>query len=244
MLPCTCRALRVRLRAGFSKSATARSHVGKDPVEIPPGISFSIRPLPDKPSAKRARMDLAELAVTGPKGIVNVEIASCVTLRVGDTVLPNKTPKTLSPANAGSTVQVEIAKPAVKYQRGVWGLTRMLIYNAIRGVTVPFTREIELVGVGYRVTLEPNPKSDTGGQQLTFRLGYPNPFEAPLPPGMTAEVLSPTRVVITSVDNHLLGEYAANIRRQRPPEPYRGKGVFVHNGEKRDTIKRKDIKKK
>ena len=97
------------------------------------------------------------------------------------------------------------------------GLVRALVQNMQTGVSEGFTKTLEIVGVGY--------KADLKGQSLTLNLGYSHPIEYPLPVGISATVDKQTRVTITGADKMRVGEAAACIRRFRPPEPYKGKGI-------------------
>jgi large subunit ribosomal protein L6 len=97
------------------------------------------------------------------------------------------------------------------------GLTRTLVANMIQGVTAGYERTLEIVGVGYRVTAK--------GSDLEFALGFSHPVTVTPPPGISFEVQAPTRFVVRGIDKQQVGEVAANIRRIRPPEPYKGKGV-------------------
>jgi len=97
------------------------------------------------------------------------------------------------------------------------GLTRSLVANMVTGVSEGFSRELEIVGVGYRAELS--------GDSLIFQLGYSHRINFPLPEGITAEVPKPTQVILRGIDKSLLGLTAANIRNLRKPEPYKGKGV-------------------
>ncbi len=101
--------------------------------------------------------------------------------------------------------------------RAMWGLIRSLVANMVEGVHTGFTKELELVGVGYRV--------ESKGDTLTFHLGYSHPIEFPLPEGITATVERQNRIVIKGADKELVGLTAARIRALRKPEPYKGKGV-------------------
>jgi large subunit ribosomal protein L6 len=103
------------------------------------------------------------------------------------------------------------------------GLLRALLNNAVTGVTTPYKKELELVGVGYRAKL--------AGKNLEFTLGYSHPVVYPLPEGVTAAVPETTQIVLTSIDRQQVGQVAAQIRSLRPPEPYKGKGV-LYKGEK------------
>ena len=97
------------------------------------------------------------------------------------------------------------------------GLSRTLVANMIQGVTAGYERTLEIVGVGYRVVAK--------GSDLEFALGFSHPVTVVAPEGLTFEVQAPTRFVVRGIDKQQVGAVAANIRRIRPPEPYKGKGV-------------------
>jgi large subunit ribosomal protein L6 len=101
--------------------------------------------------------------------------------------------------------------------RALHGLTRSLIANMVEGVTDGFERRLEIQGVGYRAQLK--------GKALEMSLGYSHPVSIPAPEGIEFEVPQPTEVVVRGIDKQLVGEIAARIRKSRPPEPYKGKGV-------------------
>jgi large subunit ribosomal protein L6 len=101
--------------------------------------------------------------------------------------------------------------------RALHGLTQRLINNMVRGVESGFTRTLEIVGVGYR--------AEARGQALHLSLGYSHPIVFQLPPGIQARVDKQTVITLEGIDRQLLGETAATIRRLRPPEPYKGKGI-------------------
>ncbi len=111
--------------------------------------------------------------------------------------------------------------------RAVHGLTRALLNNLIVGVSEGFTRELEITGVGYNVKLFQN--------SLIITVGFSHSIFFRMPQGITAEVPDPTRIVIKGIDKHLVGQVSANIRRIRPPEPYKGKGIRF----KGEVIRRK-----
>ena len=116
--------------------------------------------------------------------------------------------------------------------RGMWGLSRTLVANMVEGVTKGYEEVLELVGVGYRAALK--------GQALSLQLGFSHDVDLPPPAGITFAVPKQTEVRISGIDKQLVGEIAARIRRIRPPEPYKGKGVR-YAGEK---VRRKEGKKK
>lgn len=116
--------------------------------------------------------------------------------------------------------------------RSMWGLSRTLVSNMVEGVTKGFEENLELVGVGYRAALK--------GQTLSMQLGFSHDVDVPPPAGITFAVGKPTEIKISGIDKQVVGETAARIRRIRPPEPYKGKGVR-YLGEK---VRRKEGKKK
>jgi large subunit ribosomal protein L6 len=101
--------------------------------------------------------------------------------------------------------------------RALHGLTRSLVANMVEGVTSGFEKRLEIQGVGYRAQLK--------GKDLELALGYSHPVPIKAPDGIEFEVPMPTRIVVRGIDKQLVGETAANIRKQRKPEPYKGKGI-------------------
>ena len=101
--------------------------------------------------------------------------------------------------------------------RALHGLTRSLIFNMVHGVTQGYVKTLEIQGVGYRAMAR--------GRDLELALGYSHPVSIKAPQGIDFEVPIPTRVIVKGIDKQLVGEVAANIRKQRPPEPYKGKGI-------------------
>jgi large subunit ribosomal protein L6 len=121
-----------------------------------------------------------------------------------------------------------VARPTDQARhRALHGLTRSLIANMVEGVSKGFTRHLELVGVGYRAAKQ--------GNDLQLNLGYSHPVKFIQPEGITFEVSDPARISISGTDKELVGRTASQIRKLRPPEPYKGKGI-LYRGEK---IKRK-----
>jgi large subunit ribosomal protein L6 len=113
---------------------------------------------------------------------------------------------------------IVVARPSDRGEhRALHGLTRSLINNMVQGVTDGFEKRLEIQGVGYRAQLQ--------GRKLVMSLGYSHPVEIEAPEGIDFEVPAPTQIVVRGISKQLVGETAANIRKQRPPEPYKGKGV-------------------
>jgi large subunit ribosomal protein L6 len=101
--------------------------------------------------------------------------------------------------------------------RALHGLTRSLIANMVEGVTEGFEKRLEIQGVGYRAQLK--------GKALELALGFSHPISVPAPEGIDFEVPQPTEVIVRGIDKQLVGQVAADIRKRRPPEPYKGKGI-------------------
>jgi large subunit ribosomal protein L6 len=114
--------------------------------------------------------------------------------------------------------EILVARPTDRGEhRALHGLTRSLIANMVEGVTNGFEKRLEIQGVGYRAQLQ--------GTKLVLALGYSHPIEMEAPDGIEFEVPQPTRVIVRGISKQMVGEVAANIRKQRPPEPYKGKGI-------------------
>ena len=114
--------------------------------------------------------------------------------------------------------QVVVTRPDdERVTRAFHGLMRSLINNMVVGVKSPFEKRLEIQGTGYQATL--------AGKVLKLQVGYANTIELPLPDKVICEVPAPTQIIVRSIDKHAVGQFAANIRRVRPPEPYKGKGI-------------------
>jgi len=128
--------------------------------------------------------------------------------------------------------EVRVTRPdESRESKGLHGLTRTLVKNAIDGVVKGYERSLEISGVGF--------KAEVKGKDINFTLGFSHPVVFKLPEGVTAEVdAKQTRLIVRGVDKHLLGLTAAKIRALRPPEPYKGKGIKYAE----ETIRRKEGK--
>ncbi len=114
--------------------------------------------------------------------------------------------------------EILVSRPSDRGEhRALHGLTRSLIANMVEGVTGGFEKRLEIQGVGYRAALQ--------GTKLVLQLGYSHPVEMEAPQGIEFEVVTPTELVVRGISKQQVGETAARIRKQRPPEPYKGKGV-------------------
>ena len=159
------------------------SRIGKKPITIPDGVEVTVNE--------------NHITVKGPKGTLERELNSKVTVKV-----------------EGKVINVEVASVE---DGNLHGLTRTLIANMIEGVTKEFTRELEINGVGYRAQKQ--------GTKLVMNLGYSHPVEMEAPEGITFDVPSANSIIVRGVDKELVGQTAAVVRSKRPPEVYRGKGI-------------------
>jgi large subunit ribosomal protein L6 len=151
------------------------------------------------PSDVQVSIDGRIVTVAGPKGTLHHKVADPITVRMdGDAIA--------------------VARPDDEREsKALHGLSRTLIANMVTGVTSGYTKTLEIVGTGYRVTAR--------GSDLEFALGFSHPVLVPAPEGITFRVQAPTRFAVEGIDKQLVGEVAANIRKLRRPDPYKGKGV-------------------
>ena len=140
------------------------------------------------------------VVVKGPQGTLERNLPGEITVRRED-----------------STLVVERPDDE-RTNRALHGLTRSLVNNMVVGVTAGFSKELEIVGVGYRATAR-------GPQQIELALGFSHPVVVDAPSGISFEVPVPTRITVRGIDKELVGQVAANIRKIRKPQPYKGKGV-------------------
>ncbi|MFL5819628.1 MAG: 50S ribosomal protein L6 [Solirubrobacteraceae bacterium] len=156
------------------------------------------QPIP-VPAGVTVAIDAEQVRVNGPKGELSERIPRAITVEQADDQLLVK-----RPTDRGE-------------HRALHGLTRSLVANMVQGVTQGYQKVLEIQGVGYRAQRK--------GSDLELSLGYSHPVSVKAPDGIEFEVVSPTRIVVRGISKQLVGEVAANIRKQRPPEPYKGKGI-------------------
>ena len=156
------------------------------------------KPIPLPPGVKY-KVDGNTVLVEGPKGKVSALIAAGITLKTADGHL--------------------LVERASDDQAALHGLTRALVDNAVVGVTRGWTRELDIVGIGYRAELK-------GKGTVVFTLGYSHPIEVPLPSGIEVAIdAKQTHLTVNGVDRQKVGQVAADMRTLRPPDPYKNKGV-------------------
>lgn len=160
------------------------SRIGNRPVVIPSGVTITVG---------------NDVQVKGPKGSLNQDIVSLVSLEVSDGKLV--------------VTRANDSKPA----RSNHGLMRALIQNMVTGVTAGYKKELEIIGIGYR--------ADVRGSKLVMQLGYSHPIEFDVPKGIDIAVDKQNNVTITGIDKCQVGQVAANIRDYRRPDHYKGKGI-------------------
>jgi large subunit ribosomal protein L6 len=151
------------------------------------------------PSGVDVTIDGRAVTVTGPKGKLSLEVAEPIEVSQNDGII------TVTRPNDEGNV------------RALHGLSRSLVANMVTGVTEGYRKTLEIVGVGYRVQAK--------GSNLEFSLGFSHPVTVSPPEGITLLVETPTRLVVEGIDKQQVGEVAANIRKLRKPDPYKGKGL-------------------
>ena len=166
------------------------------------------------PSGVTATVESGILSVKGPKGSLSLQTVDDINYEIGEGGI------SVQPAND------------TKRARSFWGMQRTLVQNLVTGVTEGFTKTLEITGVGYRAAAQ--------GRNLRLQLGYSHDVNIPVPDGIEIKTPDPTTVEISGIDRQRVGQIAAEIRRWRKPEPYKGKGI-KYRGE---YIFRKEGKKK
>jgi large subunit ribosomal protein L6 len=151
------------------------------------------------PAAVKVSQDGPTVRVEGPKGKLSFTVPEEIAVTLAD--------NTLTLSRKGDEARV----------RALHGLSRALLMNMVTGVAAGFSRELEIVGIGYRAQLQ--------GKSLTLSVGFSHPVVVPIPEGLTVEVPKPTNVIVRGADKQQVGQFAANLRRIAPPEPYKGKGI-------------------
>jgi large subunit ribosomal protein L6 len=166
------------------------------------------------PGGVTASVDGQMVAVKGPKGELKHVLVDDVIAKLDN-----------------GTIEVT-PRDDTQRARAMWGMSRTLLANLVTGVTEGFTKKLEITGVGYRAAVQ--------GANLQLQLGYSHDIAYPIPQGIQVVCPKPTEILITGIDKQKVGQVAAEIRRFRPPEPYKGKGVRYAG----EFIFRKEGKKK
>tara|TARA_B100001123_G_scaffold370959_2_gene433786 strand:- start:152 stop:691 length:540 start_codon:yes stop_codon:yes gene_type:complete len=152
------------------------------------------------PSGVEVQIQGRQVAVKGPKGELDIEVPVDITVR-----------------QDGDEILVERSDDE-RRNRALHGLTRSLVNNMVLGVSEGFSKELQIVGVGYRAAAK-------GSNALELQLGFSHPVNVEAPAGISFDVPEPTRIIVSGIDKQVVGQVAADIRSYRKPEPYKGKGV-------------------
>lgn len=219
------------------------SHIGARPIPLPNDVICTWHKTTTSTTQNLLRF-------AGPRGVREVALPEGIL----PTIKPSS-PKSAPPqktrqlseettdANTSSMLVMQCENADNASQRSHWGLTAALVANCVQGVSLGFTIDLHLVGVGYRAAIETQDSTSPSAspqQTLVLRLGYPRSIRVAIPSTMQCEVALPTEIRITGNDKAALAQLAARIRTFRPPEPYNGKGVFVGA----EKVQRKEVKKK
>ncbi len=162
-----------------------------------------------------------------PSGVEVSIVDRHITVKGSQGTLERDIPGDIQIAQEEATLVVTRPDDA-RQNRALHGLTRSLVNNMVIGVSAGFVKELDIVGVGYRATAQ-------GPNKIELALGFSHPVHVDAPAGITFEVPQPTRIVVKGIDKELVGQVAANIRKIRKPEPYKGKGVRYLN----EVVRRK-----
>ena len=166
------------------------SRIGKKPVSIPEGVNV--------------KFDKGAVIIEGPKGSITQPIHSLMKVEINE-----------------NDKQFVVIRPSEERQcKELHGLTRSLLSNNVHGVTNGFSKDLEIIGLGYNVKMQ--------GEDLILQLGFSHPIKVKIPQGIKVEIknqTNPGKLTIMGIDKQKVGQFASDIRRLRPPEPYKGKGV-------------------
>lgn len=208
----------------FHSTKQTLSHIGSSPVFVTPDVKLSsiqmlIPTIIPKGTEKIVFNKL--LSIKGPKGEINLKIPEFLKIDTSN----------------NSNIKIEIEDEKNKIQKSLWGTFRSLINNAVIGVTDGHSSTLRFKGTGYRVMLE---KDDKGINWVKMKVGRCNVEGLPIPENITCETPSQTLLVLSGPDKQKLNLFAARLRNMRPPEPYKGKGIYFND----ETIKLKAKKVK
>jgi len=163
------------------------SRVGKKPIIIPEGVEIKI--------------DGQKVTVKGPKGEISREFRPEIKIEMKDDEI---------------LVSPQREREKLKEIRALWGLTRMLIFNMVEGVTSGFEKKLEIEGIGF--------KAETSGEEFVLYVGFSHPVKLKIPEGIKISV-EKNVIVVSGIDKELVGQFSAIIRKTKPVEPYKGKGI-------------------
>ncbi|KAK4060084.1 hypothetical protein Trihar35433_10316 [Trichoderma harzianum] len=232
-------------RRPFSTTHARGSKLGRTPLSIPPGVEV----LMGEPKTLRSATSYKPvvrktITVKGPLELWFHGLKECVGLTsacgIGTLNLDVPDFVDLVQSEEDKTATLSVRDPNAKEQKEMWGTSWSYLSNHITGVSEGHTAIIRLVGVGYRASVEQRgAKEEYPGQKfLCLKLGFTHPVEVGIPRGVTVTTPSLTRILLEGPDREVLMSFAGVVRKWRPPEPYKGKGVFIND----QTIKLKQKK--
>jgi large subunit ribosomal protein L6 len=190
------------------------SRIGKQPVGIPAGVKVKITD--------------SKVFVEGPKGKLELTHHPLVKVQIGK-VTRDGEQTTFAPDPAGQFIQVS-RKDDERFSKALHGLTRSLVANMVEGVTKGYEKRLKIEGVGYQAKLDK--------KAVVLTVGFANQIVLTPPDGVTAEVPDANTIIVRGADKQKVGQFAAEVRAARPPEPYQGKGVRYEN----EVVRRKEGK--
>jgi len=239
----------------FSMSQCCASNVGSKRLAVPPNVKLEVSPPPPpirtkffKPSPRHHPLggpsaresDAQTVTITGPLGTLKLNVPPFISL-VPAWTLDSTLASQIAEIEAQGKVAPErndlvvvVTDDKNRKQREMWGTVRSLLHNSIQGVSSGHQTTLTLKGVGYRAAIVQD------GKILELKVGFNHNVNAEISEGISLSMTNPTIFEVKCIDKEKMGLFCARVRKFRPPEPYKGKGIFVGN----ETIKIKEVKKK
>ncbi|RIB02941.1 ribosomal protein L6, alpha-beta domain-containing protein [Gigaspora rosea] len=227
----------------LSATQPIASKIGRKIIRYPPEVLITHDQTPITQPRVKADLNSTTLTISGPLGTHSMPLKPYIRLKFYESKVPYVKPEDRKPitneddfideSDFDKKLRISVQHPENKEQKTMWGTTRALIANYIRGVSEGYKVSLKFVGVGYRASLESDGK-------LYLEVGYVNPVVMEIPPDIKCIVPAPTKIILSGTDKQLVYRFAAQIREHRKPEPYNQKGIFVGD----ETIQKKTSKKK
>lgn len=238
---------RLAMYRTFTTTSPCQSKIGSAPLSVPPGVSFQVTPPSSKSKGTRVQA-MSTVQIKGPLGELSMEVPPYININQdpslsGPTLTIQDSADAKQKAMWGKYFQdnIQILSQKLTLEQGT---TRAYLQNHILGVSEGHSAILSFVGVGYRSSVENTAttvESEYPGQKfINLRVGYSHPVEMGIPKGVTASTPQPTRLLLEGSEKEVVKQFAANIRKWRVPEPYKGKGIFVNDEKVR--LKNKKIK--
>ncbi|TQV97426.1 hypothetical protein V2A60_006822 [Cordyceps javanica] len=210
----------------FSTTGPRPSKLGRTPISVPPGVELTMgKPRAINSTTSYKPKIMKTITIKGPLGELSMDVPNFVRMEQN---------------LEDSMVTLAVDDANIAQQKEMWGTTWAYLNNHIMGVSEGHTAILRLVGVGYRATVEERERKATypGQKFLCLKLGFTHPVEEGIPEGVTVTTPAPTRILLEGAEREVLMSFAGRVRKWRPPEPYKGKGVFIND----QTIKLKQKK--